>query len=173
MAKPQVRWQYFPKSEPCPGLLNQVVKVFEANFDRMNSFNNPGQSSNDALAIVRSGLEAIGFQVEKDKTAEGKIRVPVHYGENGKVTQAFEADAFNPISGVVLEVEAGRAVVNYQFLKDLFQASVMQGVDYAAIAVRQDYQGMKDFEKVISFMDTLYSSNRLALPLKGVIILGY
>ena len=173
MAKNQLRWQYFPKSDPCPQSLRELVIVFEVAFNRMNSFNNQGQSSNDALAIVRPGLESAGFLVEKDKTKEGKIRVPVHFGENGKVTQAFEADAFHEGNGIVLEVEAGRAVVNYQFLKDLFQASVMQGVDYAAIAVRQDYQGIKDFEKVTSFMETLYSSNRLTLPLKGILILGY
>ena len=31
----------------------------------------------------------------------------------------------------------------------------------------------EDFAKVATFMDTLYSSNRLSLPLKGVLIIGY
>ncbi len=74
---------------------------------------------------------------------------------------------------MVIEVEAGRGVTNYQFLKDLFQACVMQDVDYAVIAVRQDYRGSDDYRKVVSFIETIYASNRLVLPLNGVLIIGY
>ena len=49
----------------------------------------------------------------------------------------------------------------------------MQDVDYVVIAVRQDYRGGDDFSKVISFLDTLYASTRLELPLTGVLIIGY
>jgi hypothetical protein len=72
-----------------------------------------------------------------------------------------------------LEVEAGRAVVNYQFLKDIFQACMMYGVEYLIIAVRNDYQKKDDFQKVCVFLETLYISNRLSLPLKGILIIGY
>lgn len=74
---------------------------------------------------------------------------------------------------VVIEIEAGRAVSNYQFLKDLFQACVMQDVDYLVIAVRNIYRTSKDFDKLITFLDALYVSNRLILPLKGILIIGY
>lgn len=74
---------------------------------------------------------------------------------------------------IVIEVEAGRAVTNYQFLKDLFQACVMSDVDYLVIAVRNIYRKNQDFEKVISFFNTLYASGRLILPLKGILIIGY
>jgi hypothetical protein len=36
----------------------------------------------------------------------------------------------------VVEVEAGRGVVNYQFLKDFFEACTMVGVEKLCIAVR-------------------------------------
>jgi hypothetical protein len=49
----------------------------------------------------------------------------------------------------------------------------MQDVDYAVIAVRQDYRGSDDYGKVISFIETLYASTKLQLPLKGLLILGY
>jgi hypothetical protein len=48
-----------------------------------------------------------------------KIHVPVLFGANGKVEKSFDADAYSPKAGFVLEVEAGRAVANNQFLKDL------------------------------------------------------
>ena len=87
--------------------------------------------------------------------------------------QRFDADAYNEEKGIVVEVEAGRAVTNYQFLKDLFEACVMSDVNYLVIAVRNEYRNSLDFEKVITFFNTLYTSNRLQLPLKGVLIIGY
>ena len=80
---------------------------------------------------------------------------------------------YNAEQKFVLEVEAGRAVSNYQFLKDYFQACVMVDVDYLAIAVRQIYNKQKDYETVCNFFDTLYSSGRLKTELKGVLIIGY
>ena len=74
---------------------------------------------------------------------------------------------------MVIEIEAGRAVANYQFLKDIFQACVMHDVEQLVIAVRNDYRGSDDFDVVTNFMDTLYASNRLNLPLKGILIIGY
>lgn len=73
----------------------------------------------------------------------------------------------------MLEVEAGRGVVNNQFLKDLFQACMMHDVFYLAVAVRDIYRGNSDFEAVTRFFDTMYASNRLSLPLKGILIIGY
>jgi hypothetical protein len=99
--------------------------------------------------------------------------VPVLFGLNGKLEKSFEADAFNSTEGFVVEVEAGRGVTNYQFLKDLFQACMMHEVYYLAIAVRNIYRKNKNFEVVHRFVDTLYASNRLQLPLKGVLIIGY
>ena len=85
----------------------------------------------------------------------------------------FEADGLNPKTKTVIEVEAGRGVTNHQFLKDLFQACMMHNVDFLVIAVRNLYRTSNDFEKVLSFLNTLYASSRLMLPLKGVLIIGY
>lgn len=69
--------------------------------------------------------------------------------------------------------EAGRAVMNYGFLKDLFEACMMYNVDYLVIAIRRIYKTSRDFNKVITFFDTLYSSRRISLPLNGVLVIGY
>ncbi len=168
-----IRWGFYPKYETCPPFLVSTIGAFEDVFEQISSLTHEGQESNAVLAKVANGLEALGYSVEKNKTQLGKNRVPVLFGENGKIAQGFDADAYHPAEKVVVEVEAGRAVTNYQFLKDLFQACVMQDVDYLVIAVRVDYRKSKDFEKVAQFMDTLYASNRLSLPLKGVLIVGY
>jgi hypothetical protein len=49
----------------------------------------------------------------------------------------------------------------------------MVDVDYLCIAVRNIYKKSQDFEKVYTFFDTLYTSGRMKLPLKGILIVGY
>lgn len=115
----------------------------------------------------------LNYSVEKSKKESDKIKVPVLFGRNGRTELYFEADAYNSVLKTVIEVEAGRAVDNFQFLKDLFQASMMHDVEYLCIAVRNFYRKQKDFAKVTQFFDTLYASNRLSLPLKGILIIGY
>ena len=149
------------------------MECFIKSENKILSANNVGQTSNEVLAKICKDLQAIGFQVETGKTANAKIKIPVLFGANGKVEKSFEADGYDAANKVVIEVEAGRGVTNHQFLKDLFQACVMQDVDYLVIAVRNDYRGSDDYSKVITFLETLYASQRLKLPLTGVLIIGY
>lgn len=86
--------------------------------------------SNDVLALVRPHLEEIGFRVETGKKLEEKIDVPVLFGENNTVDKSFFADAISGDGKIVIEVEAGRALANNQFLKDIFQACMMFDVEY-------------------------------------------
>ncbi len=120
-----------------------------------------------------SGQNQLGFRVEAGKKRHQKISMPVLFGQGGTFEKSFEADAHHPDEGFIVEVEAGRAVVNNQFLKDIFQACVMADVHYLAIAVRNDYRGADDFQKVVVFLETLYTSGRLQLPLKGILLVGY
>ena len=122
--------------------------------------------------LVAKPLANLGFRVETGATRAQKVYVPVLFGRQGRVSKAFEVDAYSEQDGTVIEVEAGRGVVN-QFLKDLFEACVMPSVAYLVIAVRSDYRGLNDFERVCSFLDSLYASDRLRLPLTGVLVLGY
>jgi hypothetical protein len=173
MGKSSINWQYFPKHSSSPEFLRRVVECFEKSENQIVSANNVGQTSNEVLAKISKDLQAIGFQVETGKTADAKVKIPVLFGPNGKIEKSFEADGYDAKNKVVIEVEAGRGVTNHQFLKDLFQACVMQDVDYLVIAVRNDYRGSDDFSKVATFLETLFASQRLKLPLNGVLIIGY
>jgi hypothetical protein len=167
-----INWQFFPKSKVLPDHLSDVLSVFALHQGLIDSdYNN--LNSNEVLETVRIGLENQGYQIEKSKKTVDKIKVPVLFGINGKLEKYFEADGYDKISKTVIEVEAGRAVTNYQFLKDLFQACIMFDIDYLIIAVRNNYRGNPDFQNVNTFLDTLYVSDRLKLPLKGVLIIGY
>ncbi len=171
-----MNWAYFPRSAKPTPLALEIVSAFQSHHKAIDSAAHK-LHSNAVLAVVANSLESIGFKVESGKKKAEKIYVPVLYGNNGKVSKAFEADAFHPEAGFVIEVEAGRATINNQFLKDLFQACMMDEVEYLCIAVRNIYQaaGIKnpDFDRVVTFFETLYASNRFSLPLKGILIVGY
>lgn len=115
----------------------------------------------------------LGFQVEAGKKKKDLVAVPVLFAERGVPDKSFHADAFHKEHGVVVEIEAGRAYTNNQFLKDIFQACVMYGVRELIVAVRRQYRDQKDYELIRTFLDTLYASDRLKLPLDGLTLVGY
>jgi hypothetical protein len=99
--------------------------------------------------------------------------MPVLFGLDGQPEKSFEVDAYHEDDLIVLEIEAGRAVTNYQFLKDFFEACIMYNVDYLVLAIRKIYRKSRDFKKVITFFDTFYTSGRMSTPLKGILVIGY
>jgi hypothetical protein len=167
-----INWQYYPKRKEIPIHLKDVVDIFELK-ENLISSDKHNLHSNEVLEQVSLNLLELNYEVETSKKSSDKIKVPVLFGMNGKLEKYFDADAYNEDLKTVIEVEAGRAVTNYQFLKDLFQACMMHEVDFLVIAVRNTYSKNKDFQSVITFFNTLYASERLVLPLKGVLIIGY
>jgi len=167
-----INWQFYPKSDAAPPIALQVVAAFEEALPQIDS-TIYSLKSNEVLAALSARLSATGFTVETDGTTAVTVKVPVLFGRNGRLEKSFEADAYHEQDGFVLEVEAGRAVANNQFLKDLFQACMMHDVDCLGIAIRNIYRTSPDFDKVVRFFDTMYASNRLKLPLKGLLVIGY
>lgn len=167
-----INWQYYPKRKEIPTHLKDIVDIFVLNQNVISS-DEFTLNSNDVLEKISLNLLELNYQVEVSKKAIDKIKVPVLFGMNGRLEKYFDADAYNEELKTVIEVEAGRAVTNYQFLKDLFQACMMHEVDFLVIAVRNTYRTNKDFQSVITFFETLYASGRLRLPLEGILIIGY
>jgi hypothetical protein len=174
----EIKWQYFPRFAAAPDHLKQTVVAFE-NVAHQIATPKHQLSSNEVLEIVAEYLEELEYKVERGKTRSQKIYRPVLYGRDGSIDKAFEVDAWHESTGTIIEVEAGRAVINHQFLKDFFEACVIQDAKYLVIAVCKAYKPASlknpsnDFEIVSTFMDTLYSSGRLQVPLHGVLIIGY
>lgn len=174
-----INYQFFPRSQGVTPQIDEIISCFkkiESTLDASDHLR-----SNDVLALVRPHLEEIGFRVETGKKLEEKIDVPVLFGENNTVDKSFFADAISGDGKIVIEVEAGRALANNQFLKDIFQACMMFEVEYLVIAVLNEYKfnvsgretSTKDFQEIRTFLETLYISNRLRLPLKGILLIGY
>jgi hypothetical protein len=168
----RIAWQYFPKSSSIPGHLMDVVGLFEKRNSKINSEKHHF-TSNRVLDILKEDLGKKGFKVETNKKEKGIIKVPVLFGLNGKPEKSFQADGIHEETRTVIEIEAGRGVTNYQFLKDIFQACMMHNVHYLIIAVRKIYRRNRNFDTVLRFLDTLYTSGRLRLPLAGILLIGY
>lgn len=168
----QLQYQLFPRSFGMDKSIEEVVNCFSRHHDE---FKSPDFTlkSNEVLKILEEDLKKIGFIVEESKATEDKIKVPVLFSLNNKVDKSFDADAVSIDGKIVIEVEAGRAYSNNQFLKDVFQACMMYGVEYLVIAVRNVYRGHPDFDAIFNFFETMYISGRLTLPLKGIVLIGY
>jgi hypothetical protein len=167
-----LQYQLFPRSFGINKEIQSVIHCFQNNYQKIESPKN-NLSSNGVLKAIQDDLKRINFRVEESKSREDKIKIPVLFSLNNKIDKFFDADAVSEDGKIILEVEAGRAYVNNQFLKDVFQACMMPTVDYLILAVRNDYRGNDDFSKIFQFFETLYINGRLQLPLKGIVLIGY
>lgn len=167
-----IKYQFFPRSV---GISEEIQKIVDCFIKVESQIKSPENTlpSNQVLSILRPHLIEIGMIVEEGKTKDKKITVPVLFGLNNGMDKHFVADGISGDGKIVLEVEAGRAVDNYQFLKDIFQASMMFKVEYLVLAVRNYYRSQDDFSKIYVFLETMYISNRIVLPLQGILLLGY
>jgi hypothetical protein len=167
-----IDWVMFPQFRKPTQKLLSTVECFERNEPTISSLTN-NLDSDQVLETVTGDLQNAGFKVELGKKLAQQVRIPVLYGDKGIPRKEFRADAFDPEEGIVVEVEAGRAFTNYHFLKDIFEASMMLDAKFLCIAVRKTYKGSKDYIKVRTFLETLYASERLKLPLEGLLLIGY
>ena len=95
------------------------------------------------------------------------------FGRDNEIDKSFFADALSNDRKTVIEIEAGQALDNHCFLKDIFEASMMFDVEFLVLAVRNKYRTHYDFDRIYTFLETLYISNRIQLPLKGILLIGY
>ncbi len=167
-----INYHFFSTSEEISDKLVQVISCFKYVEEKIDSETHK-HKSDSVLAILRPKLLQIGFQVEHGKKADGLIKIPVLFTPDGQVAKYFFVDALHEQQRIVVEVEAGRGVENNQFLKDIFQACMMPEIDYLVIAVRNQYRKSKHFHIVSKYLETLYASKRLQLPLKGILLIGY
>jgi len=186
--KKNINWSYFPKTDPIPQELEEAINIFEKNFTKIDTITaeniiaksnkkrkeiSEALESDDVLKILTQDFLDANYKIETSKKKIDKIRIPVLFGEKGSTAQAFEPDGWHNTNKIVLEIERGRAYANNQFLKDIFEASVMVNIDYLVLAVSNLYKESKDYEKIVNWLETLYATNRIKLSLKGILLIGY
>jgi hypothetical protein len=167
-----LKYQLFPRSFGITDEVKAVIACFQQHYGVIKSPDH-NLSSDGVLKVICADLKLLSFKVEESKAKDDKIEVPVLFGLNNVPSKSFHADAVSIDGKIVLEVEAGRAYRNNQFLKDIFQACMMPQVEYLILAVRNHYYNSDDFQSIYQFLDTLYTSGRLQLPLKGIVLIGY
>lgn len=167
-----IQYQFFPRSLGITPELEQIINIFKEIAHKIGSESHE-LKSNEVLKLLQPLLESIGYRVESGKGKGEKIDVPVLFGQNNSIDKSFYADALSKDGRIVLEVEAGRAIDNNQFLKDIFQACMMCNVEYLILAVRNTYRSKPDYDNIRKFLETLYISGRIMLPLKGILLIGY
>lgn len=174
---PYPTWKFYPSRSPAPPWVDDVLGAFATAADDIDSRTQTGVSSDAVLAAVRPGLLEAWFEVETGKTKADKITRPVLFGENGAVLVSYDVDGYHPNDQVVLEVEAGRGAASNADYRDLVRASLMVSVSYLVLAMMLNYTGgghtIRSYEVARSRLDAVFASDRLSLPLQGVLLVGY
>ena len=176
-----VRFSTFPRTQTPPGFVERVVTVFERHSGEISTARlEKGLTSDQALAVLRSDLVALGFDVEAGKRTKDKIKRPVFFGENAQPDLQYEVDAWHPEWCAGLEVEAGRAWMGNAVYRDLIQALVMVELNHLLLAVPQAYRYKasgritisRDYENTVSVAQALYGHSRIAMPF-SLCVIGY
>jgi hypothetical protein len=181
---PYPRWRFFPSFEQPPAWVEGLAGVFAANRALIDSMvvHERRMESNDVLRAIADDLEAeLGFAVEHGKHKLGRLPRPVFFGDEGTYLRTYEIDAFQQELGIALEVEAGRATMGNAIYRDLIQGSLMVDAQFLAIAVPMEYRyksGTRtarepSYAKTYSVIEAIYGSQRLLLPFRGLLLLGY
>lgn len=170
-------WKFYPSAIEPPVWVHPVVAAFGVVRSQIDSRLNVRVTSDAALAALRPELVRQGFEVEDGKTKAGTIRRPVLFGEVGRPVVAYEVDGFHPQHEIVLEVEAGRGAANNADYRDLIRASLMVDARFLVLAMMLHYaagrSAIKSYDQARDRIDAIYASERLKLPLDGILLVGY
>lgn len=85
-------------------------------------------TSDAVLAAARPGLEALGWQVERGKSAGEKI-----------IKEGWELDAYHPEQNAMLEVSRGRATESNEIHRNICRAIAL-GMDKLVLVVPEVYE---------------------------------
>lgn len=177
------RWEYFARNVRPPEWVEPLlaeVRLVKSNISTVDK-QGPGLKSNAVLRELAPGLRQLGYTVESSRSKANRIRRSVLYGNNGRAQVAYDIDAFHDDHGIVIEVEAGRAASNNATYRNIIRASLILDAQYLVQILPVTYRffnhgrlaSVPVFTRGLDLLSALYSSQRLALPLNGVLLIGY
>ncbi len=178
------RFVFFPLTQRPPTWAAYIIGVFSAARGFIDTAKGLQKKSDDVLAILRPGLGELRFEVEKGKKAKDKIQRPALFGEMGEPGHKYEIDAYNPDLGIVLEIEAGRAIKGNAIYRDIIQMSLMLDARFAVIAMPLAYRHKQKKAHTVTIevpsyvsgkklLEAIFASPRLKLPFEGILLIGY
>jgi hypothetical protein len=174
-------WFFYPSRMAPPQWVAPLIGVISAAREHIDSAKVTGLSSDAALEHLRSGLEGLGFRVESDKRASGKIRRPVLFGEKGAPLVSYEIDGWHESEKIAFEIEAGRGLKGNALYRDLIRTPLIFDAEFLAIGLLREYhynsggksQVGHDYRDAKNQLDAIYASGRLQFPFKGILLFGY
>ncbi|XVX20320.1 hypothetical protein ACQP1U_00135 [Actinomycetota bacterium] len=171
-------WAYYPRNARPPEWVAGVIDVVlgaEATISTVDR--STGLGSDAVLGQLRPGLVEQGFAVESGKRAVDKIRRPVLFGDGGVAEVSYEIDAFHDGLGIAVEVEAGRGAANNADYRDIVRTSLILDADYLVLLTPVSYRfqntHIQAFRNTRAQLNAVYASDRLKLPFRGVLLVGY
>lgn len=176
-------WTYYPHNEKPPEWVSSLVQVVAAGEESIcTEIERQGLTSDRVLAALSDGLHSLGYDVETGKTAAGKVRRPVLFGENGTTTVTYEVDAAHDGLGIVVEVEAGRGARGNAAYRDIIRTSLILDAKYLVLLMPITYRistgtsratTVPAYRDARDMLEAIYASRRLPLPFNGVLLVGY
>jgi hypothetical protein len=115
--------------------------------------------------ILRPSLAAQGWKCSLGRRSDAGLPLPCGDG------RSVLCDCWHP-DGAAIWFETGRSWTNFGFLQHVIEAAVAEGVDHALIGVRNRYNGQSTWDYCADFLDLIYSSTRLQLPMRSVTLVG-
>lgn len=180
MAVVYPHWKFYPLNTTPPEWVYDIVDLVNRAEMQISTVDaHTGLSSDDVLAVLRPGLEALGFEVEEGKSARDKVRRTVLYGENGQPAVNYDIDAFNDYIGAALEVEAGRGAANNADYRDIVRTALILDARYLILMQPYAYRSNSSAQAIHAYattrsqIDAIYQSRRLSLPFDGLLLIGY
>jgi hypothetical protein len=181
MAESYPSWRYYPTRDRPPKWVYELVEVVRGRREQTESATVAGLTSDRVLNHLRPGLEGLGYRVESGKRKDDRIRLPVLFGDQGKVVVPYEVDAVHDDLGVLVEIEAGRGARGNAVYRDLIRSSLIVDARFLALGVMNEYRhqsggkpiAVKSYRDARDLLDAVYASQRLLLPFEGVLLFGY
>jgi hypothetical protein len=172
-------WIFYPRWVEKPGWAEELVNVFLTHRHEIDSMV-VHKKSDEVLSIIHKDLERLGYLVEgggQNRT----ISRPVYFGEYGHPELQYQIDSYHAGNHIALEVEAGRSTRGNAVYRDIIQTSLLVGVEYFVLAVPQKYAFQSSGNEIVDktyqmcrdIFNALYARDRLRLPFKGVLLVGY
>lgn len=176
------RWSYYPRNARPPAWVAEFVAVVADHEHVISTVERKTELGSDAvLAALADGLSGLGYQVERSKAANDRIKRPVLFGENGVPEVSYEIDAFHDQLGIAVEIEAGRGARGNANYRDIVRTSLILDASYMVLGLPCAYRHMSSsreitvraYEDTRHQLDAIYASQRIRLPFEGVLLVGY
>lgn len=175
-------WSYYPRNVRPPQWAREFAQLVASVESTISTVEHKtGLSSDQVLQQLAPGLLDLGYAVESGKTKAQRIYRPVLFGDNGEPRVSYEIDAFHDELGIAVEVEAGRGAAGNADYRDIVRTSLILDANHMALLLPQRYRttvsnkvhAIAAYEHTRGQLDAIYASQRLVLPFKGVLLIGY